>query len=776
MRLITPEENSPSVQTQNEVVRQNWPRQLIAHVNTVRHKVAQSPVRTIYGVLIILFFLLVIINLLMPSRYARQRFTHARIITEVDDVSIEIIYPTKLFLGDEPSELRINVLPNKITSLTQTMTLRFRFPVGVIVSGTHSDINDNMALVNFPPSNGPQHASLLLASAGLPHSARQLGKKCGQETADEESNPNIMCFSYDVESPSQASWRKFWVEAISDKAPILLIAALLAPILLQIVNLYQRQRGQELKISERRNQLDQKRLERERAQTHLLRTAEARTLSDTVKRHLQNVDARAARTTLQALRDQKIEHWLPSQDLEWLEWLTGVADNGLDTSNPAHSLTNPETCARIQAEWPNELAGAYVCAMKKTVDTNNVAEDIRRLLGQFPLDHIARPALRDQYCQQWNKIQEIALQDLPQTNTPKSSEPTTSLLYDKEARLRKRIPKVLLPHGRAEWEETTLFGEQRAFFWPRHPIHGKITDTPGNQFVYGSSGCGRTALALALFYGKFGFTDRLRVYVPLGKGTDTGWITIRRRWAEMLLNYMCDKATRLFLLSEGQRFLLANVLVQALSSSYVVAHLPHMLDMSSEDKTSPEEQTLEEERLLFWQQIRRTQYELLTQAIQETVNSSPLSDNAWYHSTLACCKALGFSGVYLLLDYPAHATPPEPMIDGLGEWQEYGVVSTFFMPTATFQTVHNSEARDNTHELTWDIGQIESLLDHLLRRLTESKRVERYFADNARSTFIQSVNPPNPRQLVHFWRKTLQGIDIKAQQITEEDIRRAHNS
>lgn len=746
---------------------------------------------------------LVLYGLVTSSCYTRQRLEHKITIFKVPgkDLIVQVTYPAKLFLDDKPGEVRINIRPIKMP--VSPPTVRLDFPEGFIVTGTTTALSDLQGLLTFPADPNPQVVSIYMSGIGLNLRGEQLLKLCVQVACTDD-------IRFKAESPTQAAWRIFWTKAISDKAPVFLIAALLVPIYSQIINLYQRRREHEQETSERRYQLEQERLERQSEREFAIserreqleqerseyrnrheqrrRMSEARALADNVRQHLVNISAQASKTALQTIFDQELSQFLPSRDVGWLKLLTGIANKGLDETD-INSLSTPEgNLVQLQTEWPNESAGAFVCAMEKTKKKDGVAtDDIRKLLGQFPLDRVTSTVLRDQYCRQWHKIQKIRLQDISQINTPQPDKSTTPLQYGEEDRARNLVPKALLPYGRAEWEETTLFGEPRGFFW-RHPAYGKIIERPGNQIVYGQPGCGRTALALGLYYGKLGFTDHLRVHIPLSKGSGNGWSTIRRRWADVLLNYVCDRGTLLFSLSEGQRLLLANVLVQALSYPYVVAYLPHMLDESLEDKTSnggatpnegktsDEDEVSKEEKRLFHRQVKHTQYALLAQAIRETTHlASPPSDSAWYHSTLTCCKALGVSGVQLLLDYPAGAAIPEQTIDELGEWQEYGVVSTFFMPTSAFQTVQNSLARDNTHELAWDTNHLDSLLSHLLRQLTGSPLVDKYFADDTRSVFIQSIRPLTPHQMVYLWRKILQGVDVNAKQITVEDVRRARN-
>lgn len=742
-------------------------------------------------IVFVILAVLVLSSLVAPSLYARQRF-HSQTITIADaEYDIHVSHPVKLFLGGEPSVLRISVWSKPSSVPTAPLVLRFAFGEGVIVTGTQPTINDRVAFVTFGPSIEPQVASLYLSSVGLSHAdnsylpfcvqTRQqcFGYGCAHVAVPSECNSEVIYLN--LETPGQAASRNFLTVSVSDKAPILLVAALLAPVISQVIMLYQRQRENEQKSAEHRHQLEQERLERRNRQEQRRRMSEARSLADSVRQHLINANAQTAKTALQAIANQELSQYLSDQDRRWLEWLVEVANTSLDEPNLGPLSTPHADLHRLQAEWTDESAGAFVCTMERIEDRGNVSKDVRKLLGQFPLDRVSNVVLRDRYCRQWNKIQEVSLQERSQTKAPKPDKPT-SLLLDKEAQDRKFVPRALLPHGRAEWEETKLFGGSQVLFWEKHPIYERLAHTPGNQFVYGQAGCGRTALALALYYGKLGFTDYLRVYIPLGKGTESGWGTIQRRWGEILLDYVCGKATRLFLLSEGQRLLLANVLVQALSYPYVVAHLPHMLDETLENK-APNESTKSNDvrtpdnkaRSSFQQQVKGTQYELLAQAVQETIDLSPLSDDDWCHSTLACCKALGFSGVYLLLDYAAHATPSEQMLEGIGEWQEYGVTSTFFMPTSTFQTIQNNLTQGNKHELVWDTDDLKLLLDRLLYTLTEPTPVDRYFANGARNAFIQSVKPLTPRQLVHFWRKILQGVDRNARQITVEDIRRARD-
>lgn len=719
-------------------------------------------------IIFVVLAVLVLASLVAPSHYARQRFQTQTTTIPDREYNIEVLHPVKLFLGRQPSELRISVWPKTLAVPTASLVLRFAFGEGVIVTGTQPTSNDRVALVTFHRTTEPQVSSLYLSSAGSALSRATFSSACiqtGQQCTGFDCNPvssqpecNTSVLYLSLETPRQAAWRNFLTNSVSEKAPTLLIVALLTPIFSQVIILYQRRSKQEYRR----------------------RTSEARSLANNVKHHLVNVNAQAARMALQAITEQGLSQWLPVQDREWLEWLIEVANSGLDSSEPNLLSTLSNILNQIQIEWPDESAGALICAMEKTKRKDGVKEDIRKLLGKFSLDRVTNPTLRDQYCRQWNKLQEIPLQYLHQTNIPNPDKPTNSPRYDQESRANKTIPRTLLPHGRAEWEETTLFGGQRLHFWASHPAYGKIAHAPYNLFVHGQPGCGRTALALALYYDRSDSIDRIRVYIPLGIATDVGWSTIQRHWAKVLLNYTCDKATRLFLLGEGQRLLLARVLVQALSYPYVVAHLPHILDESSKEKipdkskTSDEEKRSEEERHLLQQQVKRTQYELLAQAVRETAKLSPLSKHEWYDSALSCCKALGFSGIHLLLDYPVGATVLEQMVNELDVWQDYGVVSTFFMPTTTFQTINNGLAQDTTHELTWNENQLNSLLEYLLQKLIGPKRqIGRLLEDKAREALVNSVKPSTPRQMVYLWRKILQEVKVGAEQITLEDVRRA---
>ncbi len=508
-------------------------------------------------------------------------------------------------------------------------------------------------------------------------------------------------------------------------------------------------------------------------QDHLKLIAEAKERAESVKRHLVNLEPEAAKASLQVLSEQKLAPYLPPGDWERLEWLVQVANHNLDNPGQDSLLTDNEALHWIQAEWPNEVAGALVCAMKKTVDTDKLANYMRKLLGEFPLHRVSNTILRDEYCRQWNRIQKIPLQSLTQIDKPRPDEGRTSPLKGKVMGRYLALKDPLL-HDYAEWEETKLFGDPKAF-WPDHPMYGNIVDTPGNQLLHGQPGSGRTALALALRYNQIVSTqsaNRLRVYVSLRPGTDSDWSRIRHHLAETLLVYVCDKATRLFLLEEGQRRLLAHILVQALSPGYVIACLPHMLDDTSEDH-----QTLDEPGHKFRYQVKRTQHELLIQAISAGANAAPLSDDDWYYSILACCKAIGFSGIHLLLDCSGGtATPELRLISRLHVWQEQGVRSTFLMPTSTFQTARHDMAQNTTYKLTWNNSQLEQLLRHRFQMLAHTPYIEKYFAADALGEFVHSITPPTPRQMVRLWQKIIQSVNPKAEQITMGDIHRARNS
>lgn len=490
-------------------------------------------------------------------------------------------------------------------------------------------------------------------------------------------------------------------------------------------------------------------------------------LIDSVKRYLVEANAQAASLALGGLVHAQVDQ-LQDRDMTWLILLTRIATSRLDDASQASILTNNQhLLPLVIAEWPDEVAGTLVCAMKNTRKKNEVAEDIRRILGQFPLHCVAIKSLRNLFLRQWNEIQPIPLQGSSQSNTPKQNKPST-YLHPTAGHSQQLVPQKLLLHGRAEYEETTLFGETRGFFWAKHPIYGNIAQTPGNHFVYGEPGCGRTTLALALRYGKCGTTNHLNVYARLGN--NDVWATIQRSCADILLEYVCDKGTRLFLLGESQRTLLAHVLLQAIPFNSVKARLDRMLDARSKEAAS------NEEGYQFRQLVKEDQHALLVQALTEARKSSSASiaewDREWVRSVVDCCKFLGHCGIQLLLDCTTVPTNHTRLLEALDEWQDHGVTCTLFMPTSAFQTVQNNVRQDNIHELTWNEEQLGFLLHHLLRVLTGSRNIGEYFEDGALSAFIRAITPPTPRQMVKLWCDVLQGVDTKVRRISVEAIDR----
>ncbi len=673
--------------------------------------------------------ILILLGLVMPGCYTTRRLKHNAITILDDKVSIGITYPAELFLGDEPSELRISVWYTGLSTFTQTVTLRFDFPEGIIVSGTQSTINDRVALVTFPPSVNPPTASLFLSNAGLGFPTTKLTHIYGK---DSSPVPGDNVISFELESSGQAAWRRFWTNAISENGPALLAIGLVISALSVALPYFQTvQVRQEHRLDE-----------------------EALELASKIRDHLRNANGLGAQSIWNLTAERGLSSRLVAGELDRLKELVDLSQNGFTDSEKLERVINNSL-----DETVDETVGAIVCAITKTISLHSeVPEKCRELLGKVQITRIKNAVRRDKFIRAWSSVQgplEYRAQKL--TPTEDWTEPTLVSNWAFPDPLRQEL---------AEHEDTSLY-ESKAF-WPKHPKSASISPARHNQVIYGLDGCGRTALAKYIYYKQPGGFKDFFVYLAVDQHNSDPLFILRNAIARQLLEYIQAKPTLLYHLLEDQRRLLANILAEPLTQLEVAAKA----QLETDNADPPNDKGFDYRR-----RVGQSQLELLTQAIHDYPTVPTVRDEQWLSSVQTCCQTLRFSGIRLLLDFQSETSiAARSLLPILLPWQWHNIITTSFMPKSTYEALYNelgpNPFRVETVELLWDKNQLKELMDHRFKAVA-SHDVAKCFSDGTLDKFLDDLR--TPRQIVQLWQKILQRLDPRAEQITVDDVHRARN-
>jgi hypothetical protein len=426
-------------------------------------------------------------------------------------------------------------------------------------------------------------------------------------------------------------------------------------------------------------------------------------------------------------------------------WLTGLIQL-LYTSNLLLDSETSTQVEEVKKAWMVQFLDAFIAARYEILAS---PELYRPMFRQIPLEKIPDLSLRNQFIRLWMEVDQIPLQAWPQEIPPKANIIRESPLL--QTRMHVVLSADPMPYDRAEDEETNLLA--REGFWFEHPAYRSVANATQMQAVLGPVGCGRTALAKGLCYNESRWSRHFWFYRTVDSGAPTG-ITLRSDLAEQLLLYAIARPTLLVPLEENQRLLLAEVLIGSLSKKQVLARL----ERARASQPWLRQATTVEQRTV-WQDVGNTELALLIRAVESTTVESPHSELLWAKMLLESFQALSFYGVRVALDcLPGAFKTITTLMPTLQEWQQSGLITTFFIPDSTRVNMPGI----SKVPLTWSQTQLEALFIHRLLRLAEFSLPPNalFSSDSVYNEFMAgaAATPATPRKLAQLWQNALANL------------------
>jgi heme exporter protein D len=610
------------------------------------------------------------------------------------DVELKATFPEHVLLDTPPKNL--------VLGLSVGETANFTFPLTVTIN-TPSSIAINGSLQSkkvFTTSNGIP-TIFLLQNTGV------LTKRQSQTiTLTHSMTTTNFLLTLWLETPSQASWRKFILGVFSDKGPFLLAITAIVSIAALILQEYQRQQAREKEERERKEREKQQEQEKqEQIQTQISQ----------LRQHLIQVNPEGVKRIWKFFEDNNLpETLLP---LVELEWLTNLKQLSLREQN---SLPPEDWTKEIQREWPAELVGALVCAEEEILRTEENRTIYQPIFRQIPLEKVSNVYLRNRFLRLWRDVHGTPLQSL-----------SPQKLFVPDAPINSSHFKNLFPgfndpfaHMKAEKEETTLYRE--GWFYRSSPLFDDLLSATENQVVYGSSGSGLTALAKGPLFEDNSFLTRFWIYTRIQGTGERAISSILELLVRALLDYITQKPTLLSDFQEEQRTLLATVLAQTLTSNYVCSIIA-----GKRKKRGWAESADTDEQKQIWSQVGDTQLHILSNTVESITETQHIPEANILLAINGCFESLSFGGVRLLLDFAGNSqNQVKELIPRLSGWQNANVIATIFISNTIYEDITEKIDHMQVRQLAWSKDDLQNLLGHRFQKsLGIESPSDHYFPD-----------------------------------------------
>ena len=319
-------------------------------------------------------------------------------------------------------------------------------------------------------------------------------------------------------------------------------------------------------------------------------------------------------------------------------------------------------------------------------------------------------------------------------------------------------------------EQLHLFSEPR-LFWPEHPVFTAIASSTKSMLVCGDSGCGRSALALALTR-YFDASTREHVFGIYHERPAT-LAEAQQNLANEVLHFISQRTTLLANLTQEDRDALAALLLSVTDSKLV-------RQLSEPKSNQFDQEKADEDKKRKWHDIALLESRLLGQSIDRLDGTRPLQPSQWFDALCCCARKLGFRRVRIAL---------EMTIEQYEQWRTASLLQYLAalptnseIPTQLVMLVPGHE-RDfdvraygiTVKELRWDAGSsnMSPLVLMLQHRLTNCTQRDEVGITEFVSVGIQGelcrAARYNPRRLAQLWQYIV-ARNPDAERVTREMV------
>lgn len=413
---------------------------------------------------------------------------------------------------------------------------------------------------------------------------------------------------------------------------------------------------------------------------------------------------------------------LKNEDALWLESLAAVADKGtwLVILPPAQ-LRILQKC---QQEWPDELVGALLAGGLLATDEALQKTEAVAFLAEIPLTLLRDEALQERFAEARARLLgrlQSRLEKWPVLRP-------LNLLVSAE--------KAPFSVFRAEEEYEQLYGRQK-LFWPGHALYQLLDGekTGVHQVIVGEEGCGRTALAQAL-YAQQRDSGVFTVYVDHVQRLDQ----IIGELAHHLWQYILHKPLLLPFHKEEYHHLAKVLAVGGIRHGSVAVRQAVRYEQWLDGSQS-------EVQKKVWRDIGQANLERLQNALAEGNDFYQVADEgAWlvdYAQAIELvCGVAPPAAVRVRVVLDLNEISPELVRDLVANgraWQRAGLQIFLFVPTPHYR---NKLLPWQTHTMVWTESQIERLIGYRLAKFWElPKKITGLLANSEPSSVVHLLRP-----------------------------------
>ena len=375
--------------------------------------------------------------------------------------------------------------------------------------------------------------------------------------------------------------------------------------------------------------------------------------------------------------------------------------------------------------WETEAAQALIYLGERGNYKNRGA--FLQILRSFPLDQV-EDSTRNEL--------EMLQEDPPSLWPPRMS----NMPGGGRSNVSREEEVDLFPACTAQGEEHRLFGEDAAFFW-RHPLIGDIRSWSRTGVVFGESGSGKTALALAL--GRYVWTvsddetpPPFTVYLPR---FPKDWQEIQEAMALELLAFIEWLPSHLVALDTKGKHVLAQVLVNGLRREGVLGAL--------------KAQRIERESRAIQAHVR-----FLEEMVETIEPSASMPERAWCKNFFGVLQRFEFSpSMWLVIDTDGSDCTVDFYKEVIWKrqawWSDLCRLRSVVFCSSAMET-EPWPAGVERAVLQWSREQLEEMTKH---RWSELRNLQYRAVDMAAVDWkrLWSKARGNPRRLACLWKKEM---------------------
>jgi len=683
----------------------------------------------LWGLLIGTIFWWLLAVIIWPVLDAR--YNRVSISLEDPYGSLEVWGPRVVPGGAEPAEISFTLLQGSTKS--EPITVIVTIPDDFVVQNSTNQLSEEVTLI-FSGRTKDETESIQLLNANQSKSLF-----INQRTLDikvlNAGNEEIAVASIDI--GVEGSWRyilRTFGGISPDKMPLVPLATLIVAI-----------GGFWLKQNEERYRLDKEKKEEESRLAEKKREEEQRQTEEIQKQIRESLQF--IRTALKGGNVASAEQRLSS--IGPVDFLTHEQKNDREKANQLIALTHGNFATDISLflseDWLEATAGVLIYAAEnKPADRTAISA----MLRSFPFEK-----LKDETtCQQLLTVKAaLGSKDPPVSATWPPTPPQQKL----EELLQKKGYKNPFLSDFAEGEIGLLFQKEKAHFWDggSPSLYKKIKESTTTTLVIGQAGSGRTTLAMALGgYYEMQKPFLFSCYTPGAPSI----AEIRLALVDRLIQFLEMNPHYLMLLGDGQKSLVAQILVHEMGKKLVLSRLEANSPLIKDTWLKDTEK--DENKHKIWKAEAQTHFNLLMAAIKETDNH-PLPDAVWLIALRHCVSALKFKDSFLLcidlgqnFSWGWFSTVIEPHHD---LWNKYGLHPILFTtPEACDVSKIKLPLSVHVETLGWQKEELEQMLAFRWKVVNGRVSLSEIFQNDAKEELLLRSNG-SPRRLIRLWCEIL---------------------